>query len=218
MKSPSYRKMQSVTLSPIAISAAKCHRRSNVNWSRAVESLRSLWRSLDRRWISNATCDRHGGDGMIQPERGLAAYRAANTIGRIKLTHDDRHGMVHKVADAQTLAQYVPSLTQDVRNAKGHYPGTWRDSPSIHPAGRRVFERLTMIYRSAREHLSEREREREREREIYRVWNAPSVSGRKTVLISGILYLKVKRVCHPWIVERGPRNFFSAFPSSARKV
>jgi len=58
---------------------------------------------------------------MIQLKRGLAAYRVANAIGRIKLVMT---GAVHKVVDAQTLAQYVPSLIQDVRNAKGHYPGT----------------------------------------------------------------------------------------------
>lgn len=60
---------------------------------------------------------------MIQLERGLAAYRATNAIGQIKLTRDDRHGAVHKVVDALTGDRYVPSLTLDVRNAKGHYPG-----------------------------------------------------------------------------------------------
>lgn len=173
---PSRRKatMQSVALSSDAISAAKCHRRSNANWSRAFESLPASLADLSmiqqrdlcstwRRW-------------MIQLQRGLAAYRAANAIGRIKLVTT---GMVHKVVDAQTLARYVPSLTWDVRNAKGHYPGTWRDSPSIRPASRRVFE--TMIYRSSlspERHPSGRNREIEGKREIYGVRNSRRVRSR----------------------------------------
>jgi len=61
---------------------------------------------------------------MIQPMRGLAAYRAANAIERIKRVRDDRHDALHKVAGAQTPDRVtLPSLTPDVRNAKGHYPG-----------------------------------------------------------------------------------------------
>jgi len=109
---------------------------------------------------------------MIQSERGLAAYHAANTIGRIKLTRDDRHSTVHKVADAQTPAWYVPSLTRDIRNAKGHYPG--RDAIahryiSRRPSSFREADHDLSIVSAAvtGEHLPEREREREREGDIY---------------------------------------------------
>lgn len=42
---------------------------------------------------------------MIQPVRGLAAYRAANAIGGIKRARDERRGAVHKVVDAQMPAR-----------------------------------------------------------------------------------------------------------------
>lgn len=63
---------------------------------------------------------------MIQPERGLAAYHAANAIERIKRARDDRRDVArrHKVVDAQMQHRYVPSLTPDIRNIEGHYPGT----------------------------------------------------------------------------------------------
>lgn len=81
-----------------------------------------LWRDLDLAMIQRCACLPRR--WMIQPVRGLAAYRAGNAIERIKRVRDDRHDTLHKVAAAQTpgsvRAFINPGRTQRQRALPGN--------------------------------------------------------------------------------------------------
>lgn len=206
---------------PGAISAAKCHHRSNANWSCAVESVRPLWRSLSRSTMNQQRDLRgvawRGGDGWFSSSAWFSVL-----IARITRLDELNSPVtrpvwctVHKVAGAQTPTRYVPSLTRDVRIAKGHYPGTWRDSPSIHPTSRRVFERPTMIYRSSPRRRDRRASVREEQGDLWSPRErAPGVSRLSQAKqdashLWNLFTLKLSRTCHH-LRRAGLAEFFSS--------